>query len=81
MNGTCTHEKSVEQLGFKFSDIEILLGTHAPGDHQEGDALIKTVDGVGKMNGLLAEDRAALPGHAPGRRPGDKTCLYDRRCI
>jgi metallo-beta-lactamase class B len=34
-------QKSVEQLGFKFSDIKILLGSHAHGDHQEGDALVK----------------------------------------
>jgi metallo-beta-lactamase class B len=36
-----TIAKSVEQLGFKFSDVRILLGTHAHGDHQEGDALVK----------------------------------------
>lgn len=36
-----TIEKSVEKLGFKFSDVKILLGTHAHGDHQEGDALVK----------------------------------------
>src|SRR5947208_978331 len=36
-----TITKSVEQLGFKFPDIKILLGTHAHGDHQEGDALVK----------------------------------------
>src|SRR5215212_4160996 len=35
-------QKSVEQLGFKFSDIKILLGSHAHGDHQEGDAAVKT---------------------------------------
>jgi len=35
-----TIEKSVEQLGFKFSDVKILLGNHAHGDHQEGDALV-----------------------------------------
>src|SRR5216683_6760309 len=34
-----TIEKSVMQLGFRFSDIKILLGNHAHGDHQEGDAL------------------------------------------
>src|SRR5213593_3498273 len=33
--------KSVEQLGFKFSDVKIVLGNHAHGDHQEGDALVK----------------------------------------
>ena len=28
-------QKSVEQLGFKFSDIKILLGSHAHGDHRK----------------------------------------------
>src|SRR5215467_13662940 len=36
-----TIEKSVQQLGFKFADTKILLGTHAHGDHQEGDAMVK----------------------------------------
>jgi len=41
-----TIEKSVAQLGFKFSDIKILLGNHAHGDHQEGDALVKELTGA-----------------------------------
>src|SRR3954469_19305551 len=28
---------SIESLGFKISDIKIILGNHAHGDHQEGD--------------------------------------------
>lgn len=32
---------SVEKLGFKFTDIKILLGSHAHGDHMQGDALVK----------------------------------------
>ncbi len=36
---------SVEKLGFKFSDIKILLGSHAHGDHMEGDALVKELTG------------------------------------
>src|ERR1044072_9198539 len=36
-----TIEKSIAQLGFKLADVRILLGTHAHGDHQEGDALFK----------------------------------------
>src|ERR1700687_1730744 len=32
---------SVEKLGFRFTDIKILLGSHAHGDHMEGDALVK----------------------------------------
>ena len=32
---------AVEKLGFKFTDVKILLGSHAHGDHMEGDALVK----------------------------------------
>src|SRR5262245_43322422 len=41
-----TIEKSVAQLGFKFADVKVLLGTHAHGDHQEGDALLKELTGA-----------------------------------
>src|SRR5690348_14359110 len=51
-------QKSVEQLGFKFSDIKILLGTHAHNDHQEGDALVKQLTGAQTM--AMAEDVPAL---------------------
>src|SRR5262249_55837491 len=34
-------QKNVQTLGFKFTDIKILLGSHAHGDHMEGDALVK----------------------------------------
>jgi metallo-beta-lactamase class B len=53
-----TIEKSVAQLGFKFSDVRILLGTHAHGDHQEGDALVKQMTGAQVM--AMAEDVTAL---------------------
>src|SRR5215475_7145964 len=49
-----TIEKSVAQLGFKFADVKILLGTHAHGDHQEGDALVKQMTGARVM--AMAED-------------------------
>ncbi len=56
-----TIEKSVTQLGFKFSDIKILLGNHAHGDHQEGDALVKQMTLGGTT--LVAH---LTPGHTPG---------------
>lgn len=37
---------AVEKLGFRFTDIKILLGSHAHGDHMEGDALIKELTGA-----------------------------------
>lgn len=37
---------NVEKLGFKFSDIKILLASHAHSDHVEGHALIKELTGA-----------------------------------
>jgi metallo-beta-lactamase class B len=69
-------QKSVEQLGFKFSDIKILLGNHAHGDHQEGDALVKQMTGAQVM--AMAEDVPALRAIQPGGKehPIDKI-LHD----
>ena len=64
---------SVEQLGFKFEDIKILLGTHAHGDHQEGDALVKQMTGAEVM--AMAEDVPALQ----NMRPGGKEHPIDRQ--
>src|SRR4029077_8146356 len=67
-----TIRKSVEQLGFKFSDIKILIGNHAHGDHQEGDALVKEMTGAQVM--ALAEDVPLLKTIKPGGKehPIDK---------
>jgi metallo-beta-lactamase class B len=60
-------QKSVEQLGFKFSDIKILLGSHAHADHMEGDALVKQLTGAQVM--AMAEDVPALQAMMPGGKP------------
>ena len=59
-----TIRKSVEQLGFKFSDIKVLLGNHAHADHQEGDAAVKAATGARVM--AMAEDVPALMAMTPG---------------
>jgi metallo-beta-lactamase class B len=59
-----TIRKSVEELGFKFADIKILLGNHAHGDHQEGDALVKQMTGARVI--AMAEDVPALQAIKPG---------------
>jgi metallo-beta-lactamase class B len=71
-----TIEKSVKQLGFKFSDVKILLANHAHGDHQEGDALVKELTGAQVM--VMAEDVPALQAIKPGGKahPIDKV-LHD----
>ena len=60
-------QKSVEQLGFKFTDVKILLGSHAHGDHMEGDALVKELTGARVM--AMAEDVPALEKMRPGGKP------------
>jgi len=65
-------EKSVTQLGFKFSDIKILIGSHAHVDHQEGDALVKQMTGAQVV--AMAEDVPALQ----ALKPGDKNHPIDR---
>lgn len=69
-------QKSIEQLGFKFSDTKILLGSHAHGDHQEGDAMVKQMTGAQVM--AMAEDVPALEAMKPGGKthPIDKV-LHD----
>ena len=57
---------SVEKLGFKFTDIKILLGSHAHADHMEGDALVKELTGAQVM--AMAEDVPALMKITPGRQ-------------
>ena len=59
-----TIQKSIEQLGFKFSDTKILLGNHAHGDHMEGDALVKELTGAQVV--AMAEDVPALKAMKPG---------------
>ncbi len=67
-----TIERSVAQLGFKFSDVKILLGTHAHGDHQEGDALVKELTGAQVV--VMRDDVEALA----AIKPGGKTHPIDR---
>ena len=57
-------QKSVTDLGFKFSDIKILLGNHAHADHMEGDAAVKQLTGAEVI--AMAEDVPALKAMKPG---------------
>src|SRR5712671_1813914 len=77
-------EKSVTQLGFKFSDIKILLGNHGHSDHQEGDALVRQMTGAQTI--AMAEEVPALQALRPGGKEhpidkiihdGDKVTLGD----
>jgi len=47
-------QDSMSKLGLKFSNIKIIIGSHAHGDHQEADAMIAEMTGAKAM--ALAED-------------------------
>jgi metallo-beta-lactamase class B len=56
------------EVGFKFEDIKILLGSHAHGDHMEGDGLITKLTGARAM--AMAEDIPPLQAmRSPGGNP------------
>ena len=63
---------SVEKLGFKFSDIKILLGSHAHPDHMSGDALFKELTGAQVV--AMEQDVPALK----NMRQGGKEHPIDR---
>jgi metallo-beta-lactamase class B len=62
-------KKSIEQLGFAYKDIEVILISHAHGDHDEGVGAIARETGAKLMvmEGDVAEVQSAAPGR-PGAR-------------
>ncbi len=58
---------AVEKLGFKFTDIKILLNSHAHPDHTTGDAMVKELTSATVM--AMAEDVPALQNIRPGGKP------------
>jgi metallo-beta-lactamase class B len=64
--------KNVEDLGFKFSDIKILIAGHAHPDHVEGDALVKQLTGAQVVVGRVDAPKTAE------FRPGGKEHPIDR---
>jgi len=53
-------EASVEKLGFHFRDINILLDSHAHGDHVAGNPLVKQLTGATVM--VMQKDVKGVPG-------------------
>jgi metallo-beta-lactamase class B len=60
-------QKSVADLGFRFADTKIVLGSHAHADHMEGDAMVKELTAAKVM--AIAEDVPALQNMKPGGKP------------
>ena len=60
-----TVRKSIEQLGFKYSDTKIVLISHAHGDHDGGVGIIQKDTGARVM--VMEGDVAEVESKAPGR--------------
>jgi metallo-beta-lactamase class B len=71
---------AVESLGFKFSDVRILLTSHAHGDHAEGTALVKELTGAKIM--VMQGDEGIVESGGQGdfqyTNKGWKPCKVDR---
>ena len=63
---------NVEKLGFKMSDVKILIAGHAHPDHVEGDAMMKELTGAQVVVGRVDEAKTRE------FRPGGKVHPIDR---
>jgi metallo-beta-lactamase class B len=63
---------NVEKLGFKFTDVRILIAGHAHPDHVEGDAMVKQMTGAQVVVGRVDADKTKE------FRPGGKEHPIDR---
>jgi metallo-beta-lactamase class B len=54
-------QKSVESLGFKITDVKILLASHAHSDHVAGHALLQKLTGA-KVHVMRGDDRVIASG-------------------
>jgi metallo-beta-lactamase class B len=70
---------NVEKLGFKFTDIKILLASHAHSDHVAGHALVKELTGARVE--VMEGDAAVIASGGKGQylyEEGWKPCRVDR---
>ena len=72
---------SIEKLGFKYTDVKILLISHAHWDHNAGSALIKKQTGATYM--VMAEDVSAVEsgGKTDFNYGNDKGTYYPRTTV
>ena len=60
---------SVEKLGFKMSDIKIILGSHAHPDHMQADAMVKELTGGASVMAMEQDVPALKAMKAPSGKP------------
>ena len=59
---------SLEQVGFKWSDVKIILGSHAHPDHMQADATVKELTGGAQVM-AMEQDVPALKNMTVGNKP------------
>ena len=59
---------SIESLGFKMTDIKLILGSHAHGDHQQADGTVKEMTG-GAPVVVMEQDVPALKNIMVANKP------------
>jgi metallo-beta-lactamase class B len=61
--------ESIEKLGFKLTDIKIILGSHAHGDHMQADGLVKELTGGATVMAMEQDVPALKAMKAPSGKP------------
>jgi len=62
-------QASVEKLGFKLTDIKIILGSHAHGDHMQADGMVKELTGGATVMAMEQDVPALKAMKAPSGKP------------
>ncbi len=65
---------AVEKVGFKMTDVKIILGSHAHADHMQADAVVKELTGGAQVM-VMEQDVAALKAM---KAPSGKAHPFDR---
>ena len=60
---------SVEKVGFKMTDIKIILGSHAHPDHMQADAMVKELSGGASVMAMDQDVPALKSMKAPSGKP------------
>ncbi len=60
---------SVEKVGFKMTDIKIILGSHAHPDHMQADAMVKELSGGASVMAMEQDVPALKSMKAPSGKP------------
>jgi metallo-beta-lactamase class B len=60
---------SIEKLGFALTDVKIILGSHAHGDHMQADAVLKELTGGATVMAMEQDVPALKAMKAPSGKP------------